>query len=172
MFQKRTSICYDIVTNCKNSDKCTVNIYISIQGFHGDEKIGNVVRCAMFSNAFPSVKYPQELAFEVEMESVIKEGEVNIDELSAAEFVMDGESDKDDTEMIDVVEQLGLLEDITEWNKSVTVRDANEKESRKEAEKGKLDIQKMKENMGQMNKEDKDVVAAIFTSVKEMRRAA
>ena len=50
------------------------------------------------------------------------------------------------------------------------VRDANEKQSRKEAEKGELDIQKMKENMGQMNKEDKDAVAAIFTSVKEMRR--
>ena len=48
----------------------------------------------------------------------------------------------------------------------------NEKQSRKEAEKGELDIDKMKENMGQMNKEDKEAVAAIFTSVKEMRRAA
>ena len=115
---------------------------------------------------------PRELAFKVEMESVIKEGEVNINELSAAEFVMDGESEEDDAEIIDVVEQLGLLEDITEWKKSVTVRDTNEKETRKEAEKGKLDIQKMKENMGQMNKEDKDAVAAIFTSLKEMRRAA
>ena len=56
--------------------------------------------------------------------------------------------------------------------KSEIVRDANEKQSRKEAEKGELDIQKMKENMGQINKEDKDAVAAIFTSVKEMRRVA
>ena len=106
------------------------------------------------------------------MESVVKEGDVNIDELSAAEFIMDGESEEDDAEMIDVVEQLGLLEDLTEWKKSAIIRDANEKQSRKEAEKGELDIQKMKENMGQMNKEDKDAVAAIFTSVKEMRRAA
>ena len=52
------------------------------------------------------------------------------------------------------------------------VRDKNEKELRKEAEKWKLDIQKMKENIGQMNKEDKDAVAVVFTSVKEMRRAA
>ena len=155
-----------------NGIKCTVNIYISIQGFCGDEKIGDVVRCAMFSNAFPSVKSPQELAFKVEMESVIKEGDVNTDELSDAEFIMDGESEEDDAEMIDVVEQLGLLEDITERKKSAMVRDVNEKESRKEAEKGELDIQKMKENMGQMNKEDKDAVAAIFTSVKEMRRVA
>ena len=73
--------------NCKNPDKCTVNIYFSIQGFRGDEKIGDVVRCAMFSNTFPSLKSPEELAFEAEMESVIKEGDVNIDELSAAEFV-------------------------------------------------------------------------------------
>ena len=80
-------------------------------------KIGNIVRCAMFSNAFPSVKSPQELTFEVEMESVIKEGDVNIDELSAAEFITDGESEEDDAEMTDVVEQLGLLEDITEWKK-------------------------------------------------------
>ena len=50
------------------------------------------------------------------MESVIKEGDVNIDELSAAEFIM-GESEEDDAEMIDVVEQLGLLEDITERKK-------------------------------------------------------
>ena len=126
----------------------------------------------MFSNAFPSVKSPQELAFEVEMESVVKEGDVNIDELSAAEFITDGESEEDDAEMIDVVEQCGLLEDLTEQKKSAIVRDANEKQSKKEAEKGELDIQKMKENMGQMNKEDKEAVAAIFTSVKEMRRAA
>ena len=126
----------------------------------------------MFSNAFPSVKSPQELAFEVEMESVVKEGDVNIDELSTAEFIMDGESEENDAEMIDVVEQLGLLEDLTEGKKSAIIRDANEKQLRKEAEKGELDIQKMKENMGQMNKEDKDAVAAIFTSVKEMRRVA
>ena len=50
--------------------------------------------------------------------------------------------------------------------------DKNEKELRKEVEKGKLDIQKMKKIIGQMNKEDKDAVAAIFRSVKEMRRAA
>ena len=71
---ERTSICYDIFTNCKNTDKCTVNIYFSIQGFRGEEKIGDVVRCAMFSNTFPSLKSPEELAFEAEMESVIKEG--------------------------------------------------------------------------------------------------
>ena len=35
---------------------------------------------------------------------------MNIDELSAAEFIMDGENEEDDAEMIDVVEQLGLLE--------------------------------------------------------------
>ena len=106
------------------------------------------------------------------MESVVKEGDVNIDELSAAEFIMDGESEEDDAEMIDVVEQLGLLEDLTERKKSTIITDANEKQSRKEAEKGELDIQKMKENMGQMNKGDKEAVAAVFTSVKEMRRAA
>ena len=39
------------------------------------------------------------------MESVIKEGDMNIDEISAAEFITDGESEEDDTEMIDVVEQ-------------------------------------------------------------------
>ena len=105
----------------------------------------------MFSNTFPSLKSPEELAFEVEMESVIKEGDVNIDELSAAEFVTDGENEEDDAEMIDVVEQLGLLEDITERKKSAIIRDKNDKESRKENEKGKIDIQKMKENMGQMN---------------------
>ena len=175
MFWKRTLICHDIVTNCKNSDKwytmnCKYLHLISIQGFCGDEKIGDVVRCAMFSNTFPSVKSLQELAFEAEMESVVKEGDVNIDELSAAEFITDGKSEEDDAEMIDVVEQ--LLEDLTEWKKSAIIRDANEKQSRKEAEKGELDIQKMKENMGQMNKEDKDAVAAVFTSVKEMRRAA
>ena len=96
------------------------------------------------------------------MESVIKEGDVNTDELSAAEFITDGESEEDDAEMIDVVEELGLLEDITERKKSAMVRDTNEKQSRKEAEKSELDIQKMKENMGQMNKEDKDAVAAVY----------
>ena len=48
--------------------------------------LGIVFQCAMFYNAFPSVKSPKELAFEVEMESV---GHVNIDKLSAAEFVME-----------------------------------------------------------------------------------
>ena len=140
MFRKRTSICHDIVTNCKNSDKwytmhCKYLHLISIQGFRGDEKIGDVVRCAMFSNAFPSVKSPQELAFEAEMESVVKEGDVNIDELSAAEFIMDGKSEQDDAEMIDVVEQLGLLEDLTEWKKKCNrkgwERETIEKRSRK-----------------------------------------
>ena len=72
----------------------------------------------MFSNTFPSLKSPEELAFKVEMESVIKEGDVNIDELSAAKFVTSGENDEDDEEMIDVVEQLGLLEDITKRKKA------------------------------------------------------
>ena len=126
----------------------------------------------MFSNTFPSLKSPEELAFEAEMESVIKEGDVNIDELSATEFVTDGENEEDDAEMIDVVEQLGLLEDINERKKSAIIRDKNDKESRKENEKGKIDIQKMKENIGQMNNNDKDAVAAVFTSVKEMRRVA
>ena len=67
---------------------------------------------------------------------------MNIDELSAAEFITDGESEEDDAEMIDVVEELGLLEDLTEQKKSAIIRDANEKQSRKEAEKGELDIQK------------------------------
>ena len=165
-------ICYNIFMNCKNPDKCTVNIYFSIQGFCGDEKIGDVVRCAMFSNTFPSLKSPEELAFEAEMESVIKEGDVNIDELSAAEFVTDDENEEDDAEMIDVVEQLGLLEDITERKKSTIIRDKNDKESRKENEKGKIDIQKLKKHIGQMNNDNKDAVGAVFTSVKEMRRAA
>ena len=108
------------------------------------------------------MKSPEELAFEAEMESVIKEGDVNIDELSAAEFVTDGENEEDDAEMIDVVEQLGLLEDITERKKSAIIRDKNDKESRKENEKGKIDIQKLKENIGQMNNDDKDAVAAVF----------
>ena len=42
---------------------------------------------------------------------------MNIDELSAAEFITDGESEEDDAEMIDVVEELGLLEDLTEQKK-------------------------------------------------------
>ena len=68
MFRKRTLTCHDIVTNCKNSDKwytmnCKYLHLISIQGFHGDEKIGNVVQCAMFSNAFPSVKSPPGTGF-------------------------------------------------------------------------------------------------------------
>ena len=131
--------------NCKNPDNCTVNIYFSIQRFCGDEKIGDVVRCAMVSNTFPSLKSPKELAFEAEMESVIKEGDVNIDELSAAEFVTDGKIEEDDAEMIDVVEKLGLLEDITditERKKSAIIRDKNDKESRKETEKGKLTYRK------------------------------
>ena len=46
--------------------------------------------------------------------------------------------------MIDVVEQLGLLEDITERKKSAIIRDKNDKESRKENKKGKIDIQKLR----------------------------
>ena len=94
----------------------------------------------MFSNTFLSLKSPKGLAFKAEMESVIKEGDVNIYELSAAEFVTDGENEEDDAEMIDVVEQLGLLEDITERKKSAIIRDKNDKESRKENKKGKIDI--------------------------------
>ena len=154
--------------NWKNSHSIYLNFYILIQGFPGNEKIGNVIRCAMFSNTFLPVKSPQELAFEVEMESVIKKVEVDIDELSAAEFVTNGKSEEGDSEMIDVVEQLGLLEDITERKKSAMQAT---RMRRKEVEKGKLDIQKMKENIVQINKDNKDAVAAVFTSVKEIKVA-
>ena len=137
----------------------------------------------MFSNSFPNVKSPDELLFEAEMESAMMDKEVNIDELSCGGFVSDGESEGDDDIMHAVCDELGMLDKCTEGKKicrpSVgektkygVIKDVDIEITNGNKINQKLEIRKMKKEISQMKKNDKEAIGALFRSVKEMRKAS
>ena len=70
---------------------------------------GDTVRAALFSKDFPSVKSPEQMHFEQTIEEIINVEEIDLDELSPAEFVSDGEDESDDKTFLKVAEELGIL---------------------------------------------------------------
>ena len=88
-----------------------------LQGFDGDTSLGDVVRAAMFSKSFPDVKSPDQMAFEMRMESIINDEEIDLDDLSAAEFVTDSESDEDNENIYQILEDMDFLGDVPKKRK-------------------------------------------------------
>ena len=134
--------------------------------------IGDTVRAALFSSDFPSVKPPEQMHFEQTIEEVINGEEVDLDELSPAEFLSSGEEDNDTANFLEIAEDLGILGDTTKTS------DGNrplkkQKTAMKEKEKAdNTDKNKLLEEIGNMTEVDRKAIGSFYLSLKELRKGA
>ena len=63
------------------------------------------MRAAMFSKSFPDVKLPEQMAFESKVEELITGEEINLDNMSAADYVMSDEDEQDEETMFEILEE-------------------------------------------------------------------
>ena len=158
--------------------------------------IGDTVRAALFSKDFPTVKSPQQLQFEQTIEEVIHGEEIDLDELSAAEFLSEDEDENDNTNFLEIAENLGILgtdsgkrkSNGTEKQKVKKSKKSDVVDEKKEGEisdsKFRVNIEDMKEEIDGINKKkmleeignmtdlDRRAIGYFYLSLKEMRRGA
>lgn len=79
-----------------------------LQGFRGDESVGDVVRAALFAGDFPEVKPPEQLGFEARIEEMLDGDFEDLDELDPKEFE-DSDSEPDDRDLYEILEDEGML---------------------------------------------------------------
>ena len=155
-----------------------------MQGFDGDTSLADVVRTAMFLKSFPEIKSPEQMAFETRMENVINNDKVDLDDLSAAEFITDSESEEDNDNLYKILEEMDFLgevlkkrtrQELVPKNKknkmdhgstSTETRQPEKHDSTAEEKK-----QSLKDSLGDMNDEDKKAIGALFISIKQMHKA-
>ena len=156
------------------------NLFLSKQGFKGDESIGDVVRAAMYSRSFPDVKPPEQMAFEVKVQSIVQNDEIDLDELSPVEFLTSDEESVDNDNLIEILYEMDFLGD-TENETKHTKRESdggpNENPKRRKRESSKFETEEnrnaeLKEEINSMNEVERKGIATFFRSIKEMRRAA
>ena len=153
----------------------------------------------MFSKSFPDIKSPEQMAFESEMLGTVQEDEIDLDELSAAKFVTDSESEQDGDNLYEILDDMDFLGAMDE---KANARDGSESPDRKkiridpkgsEEDKSKQQRdeenetagpstssvtskggkkQRLKDALWEMDKNDKKAVGALFLSIKQMRKAA
>ena len=135
----------------------------------------------MFIWSFPDVKSPEEIAFKGKMEELITGDEINLDDLSAIEFVMDDKDEEDDENMLEILEDLDFLGNKTkkrcakaEPERGTKKRKLNEEKAKdKERDEGKEidkdewdEIDKVAEK--EKAKEDKEKRKKIVKEIREM----
>ena len=156
------------------------NLFLSKQGFKGDESIGDVVRAAMYRRSFPDVKPPEQMSFEVKVQSIVQNDEIDLDELSPVEFLTSDEESVDNDNLIEILYEMDFLGD-TENETKHTKRESdggpNENPKRRKRESSKFETEEnrnaeLKEEINSMNEAERKGIAALFTSIKEIRRAA
>ena len=156
------------------------NLFLSKQGFKGDESIGDVVRAAMYSRSFPDVKPPEQMAFEVKVQSIVQNDEIDLDELSPVEFLTSDEESVDNDNLIEILYEMDFLGDTeneTKHTKRESDEGPNENPKRRKRESSKFETEEnrnaeLKEEINSMNEVERKGIAAFFRSIKEMRRAA
>ena len=153
--------------------------------------IGDAVRAAMFSRDFPSVKPPEQLHFEQMIEEVINGEEIDLDDLSAAEFVSSGEEEEDNCNYIQIAEDLNLLGDANKKSngsdkqrvkKTSRPEETDEigepsgkkkkKMEKKEMEKETSDKELLLKQIGDMTEVDRRAIGNFYLSLKELRKGA
>ena len=148
------------------------------QGFKGDEALGDIVRAAMFSKSFPDVKSPQEMAFEGKVEEVITGEEIDLDTLSAADFLTEDEDEHDTTSMLEIVNNLDFLGTETKKRKAEEENVQNKKKIKTEQDPSNMDKEdnekknEILKEVEEMDEVDRKAVGTFFLSLKEMRKVA
>ena len=157
--------------------------------------IGDTVWAALFSKDFPSVKSPEQMYFEQTIEEIINGEEKDLDELSPAEFVSDGEDESDDKTFI-VAAELGILatglgkrksddsgkhsmkkcksddksEEIKQGERTCPKEKVNTEERKEKINNSKKD--RFLDKISEMTDTDRKAIGSLYLSLKEMRKGA
>ena len=158
------------------------------QGYAEKTDLHDLVRAAMFSKSFPDIKPPEQMRFESEMLGAAQEEEIDLDELSPAEFVTDSESEEDGDNFYQILDDMDLLGGVDAKRENTRDRSSERKKKRIQIESddenestgpstsnvtsqgGKT--QRLKDVLGEMDETDKKAIGALFLSIKQMRKAA
>ena len=135
----------------------------------------------MFSKNFPDVKSPEQMAFEGKVGEIITGDEIDLDDLSATDFVTSDENEEDDETVMEILDEMDFLGSVSKMKKrevtdSEEENDQGRKKKKTEAEASKVKEGNKKNRIAKENSEmdeiDRKAVGAFFLSLKEMQRAA
>ena len=142
------------------------------------------------------MKSPEQMHFEQTIEEIINGEEIDLDELSPAEFVSDGEDESDDKTFLEVAAELGILatglgkrkSDDSGKHSMKKCRSDDKSEEIKEREttcpKEKVNTEERKEKInnskkdryldkiGEMTDTDRKAIGSLYLNLKEMRKGA
>ena len=74
----------------------------------------------MFSKEFPEVKSPEQLAFEMKVQSIVDDDEIDLDDLSLIEFVTSDEDSVDNENFPEILPELYFLGDTNLFNRRIS----------------------------------------------------
>ena len=60
----------------------------------------------MFSKNFPDIKSPEQMAFEGKVGEIITGDEIDLDDLSAADFITSDEDEEDDETVMEILDEM------------------------------------------------------------------
>ena len=161
------------------------------QGYSEETPLAEIIRAAMFSCSFPDVKSPEQMAFEAQMANIVNDEEIDLDELSPAEFLMESEDEQDTDNIYNVLEDLDFLGELRDKK---TKRENPEPETKKRKTDGQTSSmetgqdqpstsgvtpetstedkkKKLQEELGEMSEQDKKAIGALYLSIKQMQKA-
>ena len=138
----------------------------------------------MFNKNFPDVKSPEQMAFEGKVGEIITGDEIDLDDLSAADYVTSDKDERDDETMIEILEEMDFLASDAKKRKMTESKEQNlERRKKKKTETEESKATEVTDDKGngrkniskeisEMDEIDRKAVGAFFLSLKEMRRAA
>ena len=138
----------------------------------------------MFNKNVPDVKSPEQMAFEGKVGEIITGDEIDLDDLSVADYVTSDEDEQDDETMIEILEEMDFLASDPKKRKMMESKEQNlerRKKKKMETEESKAteatDDQgngrkNISKEISEMDEIDRKAVGAFFLSLKEMQRVA
>ena len=136
---------------------------------------------AMFSKNFPDVKFPEQMAFKGKVGEIITGNEIDLDDLSATDFVTSDEDEEDDETIMEILDEMDFLGSVSKTKKRKVMESEEENDQGRKKKKMEAEASRVKEGnkrnriakeIGEMDEIDRKAVGVFFLSLKEMRRVA
>ena len=71
----------------------------------------------MFSKNFPDIKSPEQMAFKGKVGEIITGDEINLDDLSAVDFITSDEDEEDDKAVMEILDEMDFLGSMSKTKK-------------------------------------------------------
>ena len=121
------------------------------------------------------------MAFEGKVGEIITGDEINLDDLSAMDFITSDEDEEDDETVMEILDEMDFLGSVSETKKRKVTESEEENDQGRKKKKTEAEASKAKEGnernriakeIGEMDKIDRKAVGVFFLSLKEMQRVA